>query len=164
MHLIRLGQSAPASPVLSRDWQVVNREVAEGRLRYTFSILTALAAIASGWEAYAQHRRGAFSNWIMWWPVVTSPPMVGASLLAMINPTLGQLLLPWMSMAMVMDGLVGFVEHIKGIDRLPGGFKLAVYNITMGPPIFAPLFFICVGLMGWLAALVPPERFEDLEL
>jgi hypothetical protein len=64
---------------------------------------------------------------------------------------------------MLVNGLVGFVEHLKGIARLPGGFRLLVYNLTMGPPVFAPLFFLSVGMLGWLAALVPAERLPDVK-
>lgn len=146
---------------MSLDLEVVLRETRQGRLQLTFSVLAAFAALASGFEAYAQHRRGAFHSWLMWTPIALTPPMVVASALSFIDGRLARLLLPWLSLGMIVDGLVGFVEHVKGVARLPGGFRFAAYNITMGPPIFAPLFFLSVGLLGWLAAVLRPERLSD---
>lgn len=145
---------------LQHDTRVVVEDVESGRLRYTFCVLTAFAALASGFEAYAQHRRGAFHDWLMWTPVVLTAPMVVASALSVLDRRVSRALLPWLSLAMAFDGLVGFWKHVRGIQRLPGGFRLAVYNITMGPPIFAPLFFLTVGMLGWLASQLRPERLS----
>lgn len=145
------------------DVRILLAEVRVGRLRYTFTLLTAFAAIASGFEAYAQHRRGAFDDWLMWMPVVLTPPTVLASVASLLRLDWGRALLPWMSAAMFVNGVVGFIEHLKGVARLPGGYKLAIYNITMGPPLFAPLFFLSVGMLGWLASLVRPERLNKLQ-
>lgn len=146
------------------DARVVVEEVQQGRLHFTFCVLTAFAALASGFEAYAQHRRGAFDDWLMWTPVALTPPMVIGSVVGLLNPRLSRTILPWLSLAMAIDGLVGFWEHVRGVQRLPGGFRLATYNITMGPPIFAPLFFLSVGLLGWLAAQLRPERIERIRI
>ena len=37
---------------------------------------------------------------------------------------------------------------------MPGGFRNLQFNITMGPPLFAPLLFCSVGLLGLIAALL----------
>lgn len=158
---IPTGSSLPE--VFVRDTEVVLDDVRDGRLRYTFSLLAAFAAVASGFEAYAQHQRGAFNNWLMWTPIFLTPPMVLASAATILNARLGRLLLPWLSLAMAMDGFIGFYEHLLGIKRLPGGFRLVIYNVTMGPPVFAPLFFLSVGLLGWLATVLRPERLDRLE-
>ena len=147
---------------LARDVGVIQEEVRHGRLRYTVSLLAAFAAITSGFEAYSQHQRGAYNDWLMWTPVYLTPPMVVASIASMVNARIGRLLLPWLSLAMAVDGIVGFYEHAKGINRLPGGYRLAIYNVTMGPPLFAPLFFLSVGLLGWLATVLRPERLDRL--
>ena len=57
-----------------------------------------------------------------------------------------------------MDGVLGFVYHMRGIRRLPGGFGLGRYNIVMGPPVFAPLLICMVGVLGLLAGLLRRER------
>jgi hypothetical protein len=53
-----------------------------------------------------------------------------------------------------LDGLLGFLLHLQGIQRMPGGFRNLQFNFTMGPPLFAPLLFSSVGLLGFLAALL----------
>jgi hypothetical protein len=57
-----------------------------------------------------------------------------------------------------VDGLLGFGLHLQGIERMPGGFRNLQFNFTMGPPLFAPLLFSSVGLLGFLAALLRRAR------
>ncbi|HVC31950.1 MAG TPA: hypothetical protein VNL16_00400 [Chloroflexota bacterium] len=151
-HLER-GVTREASRILS--------EASHGRLRRTFGVLAAFAALASGWEAYVQHLRGAYDDWLMWTPIALTPPMVLAGIGTIVSERLARAVLPWLSLLVLVDGIVGFFLHLKGVARLPGGFRLAIYNITMGPPIFAPLFFLIVGLLGLLASALRPERLTD---
>lgn len=123
--------------------------------------MAAFAALVSGWEAYVQHLRGAYNDWLMWTPVALTPPMVAAGVGSVVSERVARLTLPWLSLLVLVDGVVGFVFHLRGVNRLPGGYRLAVYNITMGPPIFAPLFFLSVGLLGFLASVLRPERLQS---
>lgn len=145
---------------ISDTVQQIVSEASHGRLRRTFGILAAFAALASGWEAYAQHLRGAYSDWLMWTPVVLTPPAVLAGLGSAVSGVVAKSILPWLSLLVLVDGVVGFVLHLRGVARLPGGFRLATYNITMGPPLFAPLFFLSVGVLGFLASALRPERLR----
>lgn len=147
---------------VSREARRVISEASHGRLRRTFGIMAAFAALASGWEAYAQHLRGAYDDWLMWTPVVLTPPMVVAGIGSVASEKVARAVLPWLSLLVLVDGIIGFVFHVRGVGRLPGGFRLATYNITMGPPIFAPLFFLIVGVLGLLASALRPERLRDL--
>jgi len=45
--------------------------------------------------------------------------------------------LPIAAAIYALNGLVGEYSH-PGVARKPGGFKLASYNLPMGPPISAP--------------------------
>ena len=47
-----------------------------------------------------------------------------------------------------------------GIRRTPGHFSNLRFNITLGPPLFAPLLFSAVGLLGLIAMLL--RREEDV--
>jgi len=143
---------------LDRDAAWAVSQVRHGRLQRTFGILAAFSALVSGFEAYVQHMRGAYNDWLMWTPVLLTPPMVVAGLLSVFNRAVAHAVLPWMSLAIIVDGIVGFIYHLKGVGRLPGGFRFATYNITMGPPIFAPLFMLSVGILGLLASALQPER------
>jgi hypothetical protein len=128
--------------------------------------MTAFAAIVSGWEAYAQHLRGAFAHWLMWTPVGLTPPTVLAALGALVSERMARRVLPLLALISLADGVVGFVFHLRGIGRMPGGWRLGQYNVVMGPPIFAPLLTCSVGVLGVLAGLLrrealPPLRWDQ---
>jgi hypothetical protein len=137
--------------------RLARREIRQGRFERSMALITAFAAIVSGWEAYAQHLRGAFSHWLMWTPVGLTPPTIVAALAAVVRPDLGRRVLPALALASLADGIVGFVFHLRGIGRMPGGWKLGQYNVVMGPPIFAPLLTCTVGVVGLLTGLLRPE-------
>ncbi len=65
--------------------------------------------------------------------------------------------LPVAALIYMADGLLGEYFHARGVARRPGGWKLAAYNVPMGPPIFAPGLMTLVGGMGVLAALLRRE-------
>ncbi len=47
---------------------------------------------------------------------------------------------------------------MRGIAQKPGGWRMARYNIELGPPLFAPLLMSVVGGMGLLASALRRER------
>jgi hypothetical protein len=57
-----------------------------------------------------------------------------------------------------LDGVIGIVTHVRGVQRKPGGFSEATYNLVMGPPLLAPGSLCLVGALGVLAGLVKRER------
>jgi hypothetical protein len=142
----------------SRELKLARRELRDGRFERSMALMTAFAAIVSGWEAYAQHLRGAFSHWLMWTPVGLTPPTVLAATAALVSDRAARRVLPALALASFLDGVVGFLFHLRGIDRMPGGWKLGQYNVVMGPPIFAPLLTCTVGVVGLLAGLLRPEK------
>jgi hypothetical protein len=142
---------------LKKGLRLARREIRQGRFERSMALITAFAAVVSGWEAYAQHLRGAFSHWLMWTPVGLTPPTIVAALAAVARPDLGRRVLPPLALASLVDGVIGFVFHLRGIGRMPGGWRLGQYNVVMGPPIFAPLLTCTVGVVGLLASLLRPE-------
>jgi hypothetical protein len=143
---------------LGRELRVARSELRQGRFDRSMALMSACAALVSGWEAYAQHLRGAFAHWLMWTPVVLTPPTVVAGLSGLVSRRMAHRVLPVLALVSLVDGVVGFVFHIRGIRRLPGGFKLGLYNVVIGPPIFAPLLTCMVGVLGLLAGLLRRER------
>ena len=134
------------------------RDVRQGRMQRSMAVITAFAAIVSGGEAYSQHIRGAFDDWLMWTPVWLTPPMTLAAAAAFFNRSAARTLLPFMSMAIMVDGVLGFIMHLRGIKRMPGGYRAGFYNIVIGPPILAPLLTCTVGFLGLFAAGLRRER------
>jgi hypothetical protein len=109
---------------LSRELKLTRTELREGRFERSMALITAFAAIVSGWEAYAQHLRGAFSHWLMWTPVGLTPLTVMAAAAALISDRAARRVLPTLALASLVDGVIGFVFHLRGIGRMPGGWKL----------------------------------------
>ena len=149
---------------LADEVRVARVEIRQGRFERVMALLTAFSAIVSGLEAYSQHLRGAFRDWLMWTPVALTPVAVVAGIGALFDEWLARRALPIVSIASIVDGVVGFIFHVRGIQRLPGGFRLGQYNVVIGPPIFAPLLTCTVGIVGLLASylrrgqLVPAPR------
>ncbi len=149
---------------LRREAQVARAEVRQGRFQRSMAVLAAGAAIVSGFETYMQHLRGAFRNRWMWTPIWLTPPMTAAAAAAIFSEKAARKVLPIVSLATLVDGAIGFFYHVRGVRRMPGGFKLGQYNIVMGPPIFAPLLMCIVGVLGTLASFLRRERLEDFEV
>src|SRR5919199_6671709 len=148
---------------LEREMAAARVEIRQGRFQRSMALLAAGAAIVSGFETYMQHLRGAYRNWWMWTPIWLTPPMTVAAAAAIFSERIARKVLPLVSAATLVDGAIGFYHHVRGIQRMPGGFKLGQYNIVMGPPIFAPLLVCIVGVMGALAALLRREQIEVFE-
>jgi hypothetical protein len=132
--------------------------VAHGRFQRVMALVSAVFAVLAGGEAYAEHLRGSFNRRLMWTPVWVTPPMVAAALGAAGSERIARQVLPVAAVVTFLDGLLGFGLHLQGIQRMPGGFRNLQFNFTMGPPLFAPLLFCSVGLLGMIAALVRPRE------
>src|SRR4051794_29272171 len=143
---------------LLAEVRVARADLRQGRFERSMALMTAFSAVVSGWEAYAQHQRGAYANRWMWTPVWLTPPTVLAALAALVSERAARHMLPILPAVWFADGLVGFYYHVRGIQRLPGGFGLGRYNLVIGPPVFAPLLTCMIGVLGLLAGLLRRER------
>ncbi len=132
-------------------------EAADGRLQRGLAMTAAIFALLNGGEAFYEHLRGSFAQRWMWTPVWLSPIMAGAGVGAYFSPRVARWVLPWVSLVTLAEGLVGFFLHLRGISRMAGHFHNLRFNVTMGPPIFAPLLFCSVGMLGLLAAFMRRE-------
>lgn len=132
-------------------------DVAHGRFERSLAGLTAFAAAVTTAEIYIEHYKASFGNKMMWSPIVVTPPLVVAGVAGVFSKKWAKTALPVTAGIYTLNGLVGEYFHIRGIARKPGGFKLASYNVPMGPPISAPGLMSVVGGMGLLAALLRRE-------
>ncbi|MGH9356280.1 MAG: hypothetical protein ACRD10_09140, partial [Terriglobia bacterium] len=48
-----------------------------------------------------------------------------------------------------------------GIHRKPGGWRLPIVNMVMGPPVFAPLLFGVSAYLGFLASFLRRSEQDD---
>lgn len=141
-----------------REVALLRSDIRRGRFQRSMAVITAFSAIVSGWETYTQHQRGAFDDKWMWTPVWLTPPVVAAGAAAVVSERAARKVLPALSAVSIADGLVGTFYHLRGIHRVPGGFRQGQYNIVMGPPVFAPLLTCTVGVTGLLTGVLRRER------
>jgi len=132
----------------------------EGCFQRSLCLVVAATSVASGLEVGYEHYKGSYSNPIMYTPVVLSGALAGSGLLGVFSPRGARTVLRCVSVITLADGIIGFFFHVRGVARKPGGWRLPVTNIVMGPPIFAPLLFGTSAYLGWMASYL--RREEDL--
>ena len=135
----------------------VLHDVRTGRFERTLAGLTAVGAAVTTLEIYTEHDSASFGNKLMWIPIVVVPTAIPAGVAAVFSARAARTVLPLSSALIVVNGLQGTYLHIRGVAQKPGGWKMAGYNIEMGPPVFAPLLASLVGGMGLLAAVLRRE-------
>ncbi len=146
---------AVGSPLHGIDWMVRNIET--GRFERSLSALTGVGAIVTAAEIFLEHDRASFGNRMMWLPVALGPVGLAAGVAGFVSRRAAKTALPLASAAIVANGLQGTYLHARGIGQRPGGWRLARYNVEMGPPLLAPLLVTIVGGMGLLASVLRRE-------
>lgn len=134
------------------------RNIAHGRFERSLSGLTAFAAVVTTAEIYFEHYKASFGNKWMWSPIVVTPPVVVAGVAGVFSKRWAKRWLPVTAGVYAVNGLMGQYFHARGVARRPGGWRLANYNVPMGPPIAAPGLMSIVGAMGLLAAILRREK------
>jgi hypothetical protein len=129
-----------------------------GRLQRTLALSTAFSAPPLAFEIYLEHYKGSFGDKWMWTPVVLAPPLTAAGIAGFFNERAAKTWLPALSALYAADGVVGLWTHFRGVQKRPGGFREATYNLVMGPPLLAPGSLCLVGAMGIVAALMRREK------
>jgi len=148
-------------PSLKRDEIVVLQHIREGRFQRSLSIIAAFSSLLSGLEVTYEHYVGSYSQQIMYTPVFLSLALFVAGIWGAFNRWAARVILPIVSLLTVLDGVVGFFMHIRGIQRKPGGWRIPIFNLVMGPPVLAPLLFATSGFLGLIATFL--RREEDLD-
>ena len=134
------------------------RNVEHGRFERALCALTAVAALVTTAEIYVEHYKASFGNKMMWSPIVVTPPVVVAGIGGIFSTKCAKTWLPLCAGIYTLNGVIGEYYHARGVARTPGGWRMASYNVPMGPPIMAPGLMTIVGGMGLLAAVLRRER------
>lgn len=133
--------------------------IQHGTFQRSMSLLVAGTSLISGMEVAYEHYKGSYSNPVMYTPVILSGALTAAGISGFFHRSLANTFLRYTSFLTLLDGLIGFGFHIRGVARKPGGWRLPVTNIVMGPPIFAPLLFGTSAYLGVIASYL--QREED---
>ncbi len=145
-----------AAPV--RDMEIVANHIREGRFQRSLALLTAATSVVSGLEVAYEHYRGSYSRRVMYTPVILSGLLAIAGVAAFFSRKAARTVLRLVSVVTLVDALVGFYFHVRGIHRKPGGWRLPMTNMVMGPPIFAPLLFGTSAYLGLVASYLQREE------
>ena len=151
--------SAARTPThdLAEIAEFADEHIREGRFQRSLALIAGLSSVLSGLEVAYEHYRGSYSRRIMYTPVILSGALLGAGLWAFKSKRAARTLLPVVSWLTLADGVTGFIFHVRGIHRKPGGWRIPVVNTVMGPPVFAPLLF---GISAYLAVIAVYLRRE----
>ncbi len=146
---------------ITHEGIVLDQHIREGRFQRSLSLIAALSSILAGLEVTYEHYRGSYGQQVMYTPVIISPILAVAGVWGVFSRRAARTVLPIVSLITMLDGVVGFYYHVRGIARKPGGWRIPIFNVIMGPPVFAPLLFAISGFLGFIASLL--RREDDLE-
>ncbi len=142
---------------ITREGIVVEQHIREGRFQRSLALITAFSSLLAGLEVAYEHYVGSYSQQIMYTPVLISPILTIAAIWGTFSRRAARTVLPIVSLITLLDGVIGFFMHVRGIARKPGGWRIPVFNVIMGPPVFAPLLFGVSGFLGIIASLLRRE-------
>ncbi len=145
-----------------KDLSIVANSIREGRFQRSLSLLTAGTSIVGGLEVAYEHYRGSYSRRVMYTPVILSALLAAAGIAGFFSRRAARTVLRFVSVATLADAVIGFYFHIRGIKRKPGGWRLPMTNMIMGPPIFAPLLFGTSAYLGLIASFLQREESTGL--
>ena len=151
-------QSALSIADPARGLEIIDNQIREGRFQRSLSLLTATTSIVSGLEVAYEHYRGSYSRRVMYTPVILSGLLAAAGLSGFFSRRAARGVLRLVSAVTLVDAGIGFYFHIRGIKRKPGGWRLPMTNMIMGPPIFAPLLFGTSAYLGLIASYLQREE------
>jgi hypothetical protein len=142
----------------AKDLEIVTNAIREGRFQRSLALLTAGTSIVSGLEVAYEHYRGSYSRRVMYTPVILSVLLAIAGIAGFFSRCAARTVLRLVSFVTLIDALTGFYFHVRGIKRKPGGWRLPMTNMIMGPPIFAPLLFGTSAYLGLIASYLQREE------
>lgn len=145
-----------ANPV--HDVEVIANHIREGRFQRSLSLLTAATSVISGLEVAYEHYRGSYSRRVMYTPVILSGVLAIAGIAGFFSRRAARTVLRFSSALTLADAAFGFYFHARGVARKPGGWRLPMNNMIMGPPIFAPILFGTSAYLGLIASFLRREN------
>ncbi len=141
----------------ARELRLVRTDIREGRFQRSLCLIAGTASLISGLEVSYEHYRGSYGQRIMYTPVILSGALFACGIWGFFSGAAARKVLRTVSAITVADCVVGFYFHVRGIQRKPGGWRLPLTNIVMGPPILAPLLFGTSAYLGLIASFLQRE-------
>jgi hypothetical protein len=149
------------SPKIAQELAGVDAHIREGRFQRGLALLAGLSSVLAGLEVSYEHYKGSYGQRVMYTPVVLSGALAGAGIWGFFSRRAAGTVLRAVSALTLLDSVAGFCFHMRGIQRKPGGWRLPVVNIVMGPPLFAPLLFGVSAYLGLIASFLRRADSDD---
>jgi len=146
--------------VFGHDVTLIEQHIREGEFQRSLALVTAFSSLMGGLEVAYEHYRGSYSQRVMYTPVIISAALAVVSIASLFSRKVARRVLPVTALVMMVDGLAGFFFHVRGIARKPGGWRIPMFNLVMGPPVLAPLLLGISGFLGIITAFL--RREDDL--
>lgn len=143
--------------------EFADEHIREGRFQRSLALIAGLSSVLSGLEVAYEHYRGSYGHRVMYTPVILSGALLGAGVWAFKSKRAARTVLPVVAWLTLADAITGFVFHVRGIQRKPGGWRIPMINMVMGPPVFAPLLFGTSAYLGVIAVYLRREGHPDEE-
>jgi hypothetical protein len=147
----------------AQELSTIKHRIREGRFQRSLALLTAASSVLSGLEVAYEHYRGSYSRRVMYTPVILSGVLTVAAVAAFFSRRAARFFLRAAAAITLVDAFAGFYFHIRGVARKPGGWRLPMTNMIMGPPIFAPLLFGTAAYLGIIASYLQREDAKEIE-
>ncbi|MFD0710927.1 hypothetical protein [Paenibacillus sp. GCM10027626] len=113
-------------------------------------LFVSLAFLVIGLQVTMFHYRQNFHHKSMWGPVISAPVIfITGIILTWYNVTWLRNVFLILMFVGVVEGLVGFYFHFRGVGVRVGGWALR--NFLIGPPITLPLMFSALSVLGLIA-------------
>ncbi|RXT08137.1 hypothetical protein [Ammoniphilus sp. CFH 90114] len=110
-------------------------------------LFVSLAFLMIGIQVTLFHYRQNFHHKAMWIPVLFAPLFfIVGSVFTFYNVGWVSTLFFWLMWLGLIDGLIGFYYHFRGVGIRVGGWALR--NFLIGPPIILPLMFTALSGLG----------------
>ena len=97
----------------------------------------------------------------MYTPLYCAAAVGGAGIWAVCSRKAARTVLPAVCVVTLADSAIGLYFHVRGVHRKPGGWRLPVVNIIMGPPLFAPLLFGVSAYLGLIASFLRRSGHDE---
>src|SRR5579885_2245408 len=104
---------------IARESKEVEQYIQEGRFQISFSLLTAVSGLFTGLEVLYEHLRGSYGQRIMYTPLILSFALFVAGIWGAFSKWAARVVLRSISLLTLIDGVVGFYYHIRGVQRKP---------------------------------------------
>src|SRR5450759_4939139 len=116
---------------ITHEGIVLDQHIREGRFQRSLSLIAAASSLLAGLEVTYEHYRGSYGQQVMYTPVLISPVLAIAGIWGVFSRRAARTVLPVVSLITMLDGVIGFYFHVRGIARKPGGWRIPVFNVIM---------------------------------